>query len=273
MCSGELRLLQAADVVLAEEGVHLRAEVPQTLAAVTRRPLGDELGHRVVQERVVVVQPLEGDQRRDQSSGLARFNARGQQEEQRIEVVLLGDHAVLAQVLRHHRGGNAVRLIFPALAVEPRRQQGELGRIGDGEALLQRLEAVPGLSGRQRPIARVAGEQVGRHGLPGHVVRAAVLRRVADRHAVGHERIEEPAPRRITYSSQTPSAFLTPIEFNDRFRYSDVASDVAFLAMDLDFQKRSDLANYFIEKYLGTLKTTSSQNSSILQVLQCLCSR
>ena len=40
------------------------------------------------------------------------------------------------------------------------------------------------------------------------------------------------------------------IEFNDRFRYSDVAADVAFLAMDLDFQHRSDLANYFIERYL-----------------------
>ena len=29
------------------------------------------------------------------------------------------------------------------------------------------------------------------------------------------------------------------IEFNDRFRYSDVASDVAFLAMDLDFQQET----------------------------------
>jgi aminoglycoside phosphotransferase family enzyme len=40
------------------------------------------------------------------------------------------------------------------------------------------------------------------------------------------------------------------IEFNDRFRYSDVAADVAFLAMDLDFQNRSDLANHFIERYI-----------------------
>ena len=41
------------------------------------------------------------------------------------------------------------------------------------------------------------------------------------------------------------------IEFNDRFRYSDVASDVAFLAMDLDFQKRPDLADHFIERYIA----------------------
>ena len=40
------------------------------------------------------------------------------------------------------------------------------------------------------------------------------------------------------------------IEFNDRFRYSDVAADVAFLAMDLDFQQRKDLASHFIYKYL-----------------------
>ncbi len=39
------------------------------------------------------------------------------------------------------------------------------------------------------------------------------------------------------------------IEFNDRFRYSDVAADVAFLAMDLDFQQKPDLAAYFIERY------------------------
>jgi uncharacterized protein len=44
------------------------------------------------------------------------------------------------------------------------------------------------------------------------------------------------------------------IEFNDRFRYSDVASDVAFLAMDLDFQQKPDLSNYFIEMYVSYAK-------------------
>jgi aminoglycoside phosphotransferase family enzyme len=40
------------------------------------------------------------------------------------------------------------------------------------------------------------------------------------------------------------------IEFNDRFRYSDVASDVAFLAMDLDFKGRPDLSNFLADKYI-----------------------
>jgi aminoglycoside phosphotransferase family enzyme len=40
------------------------------------------------------------------------------------------------------------------------------------------------------------------------------------------------------------------IEFNDRFRYSDVTSDIAFLAMDLDFKERTDLSNSFVERYI-----------------------
>jgi aminoglycoside phosphotransferase family enzyme len=40
------------------------------------------------------------------------------------------------------------------------------------------------------------------------------------------------------------------IEFNERIRYTDVAADVAFLAMDLDFRGRADLSNFFVEKYV-----------------------
>ena len=41
------------------------------------------------------------------------------------------------------------------------------------------------------------------------------------------------------------------IEFNERFRYSDIASDIAFLAMDLDFKKRSDLSDFFVKRYVN----------------------
>jgi aminoglycoside phosphotransferase family enzyme len=40
------------------------------------------------------------------------------------------------------------------------------------------------------------------------------------------------------------------IEFNERFRYSDCASDIAFLAMDLDFKNRKDLSIFLIKKYI-----------------------
>jgi len=40
------------------------------------------------------------------------------------------------------------------------------------------------------------------------------------------------------------------IEFNERFRYSDIASDIAFLAMDLDFKERAYLSNFFVKRYI-----------------------
>ena len=41
------------------------------------------------------------------------------------------------------------------------------------------------------------------------------------------------------------------IEFNDRFRYCDVASEVAFLAMDLDHYGRADLSRSFVNAYVA----------------------
>ena len=40
------------------------------------------------------------------------------------------------------------------------------------------------------------------------------------------------------------------IEFNERFRYCDVASDVAFLAMDLDVKEQKDLSSFLVERYV-----------------------
>ncbi|MGA1876455.1 MAG: AAA family ATPase [bacterium] len=39
------------------------------------------------------------------------------------------------------------------------------------------------------------------------------------------------------------------LEFNDRFRYSDICSDLAFLAMDLDYEGQSQAAHAFLESY------------------------
>ncbi len=40
------------------------------------------------------------------------------------------------------------------------------------------------------------------------------------------------------------------IEFNDRFRYSDVASEIAFLAMDLDRYQQADLSRHLVHTYM-----------------------
>ena len=52
------------------------------------------------------------------------------------------------------------------------------------------------------------------------------------------------------------------IEFNDRFRYCDVASEVAFLAMDLDHYGRADLSSSFINAYVDR-----SQDRELLELL------
>jgi predicted kinase len=45
-------------------------------------------------------------------------------------------------------------------------------------------------------------------------------------------------------------AILDCIEFNERFRYSDVASEIAFLAMELEAADRADLAHAFVNAYI-----------------------
>ena len=44
------------------------------------------------------------------------------------------------------------------------------------------------------------------------------------------------------------------IEFNPRFRYGDVAADIDFLAMDLDFHGLRDLSRYFVERFAAAYR-------------------
>ncbi|MBC8382603.1 MAG: AAA family ATPase [Candidatus Cloacimonetes bacterium] len=52
------------------------------------------------------------------------------------------------------------------------------------------------------------------------------------------------------------------IEFNERFRYSDVAADIGFLAMDLDHQNFPSYSAYLIHEYMRR-----SNDLSLLEVL------
>ena len=46
------------------------------------------------------------------------------------------------------------------------------------------------------------------------------------------------------------------IEFNQRFRYCDVASDIGFLAMDLDYWGLEELSKYCIDQFVHTSDDT-----------------
>ncbi len=52
------------------------------------------------------------------------------------------------------------------------------------------------------------------------------------------------------------------IEFNERFRSGDVASDIAFLSMDLDFHDYRDLSGYFVEQFIS-----ASKDKDLMKVL------
>jgi len=61
--------------------------------------------------------------------------------------------------------------------------------------------------------------------------------------------------------------FIDCIEFNYRFRYSDVAADVAFLAMDLDHFGRADLAKSYVAAYIS--RSGDRQLAELLAFYKC----
>jgi len=57
------------------------------------------------------------------------------------------------------------------------------------------------------------------------------------------------------------------IEFNDRFRYCDTASEIAFLAMDIDRYSRADLSGLFIKDYVRA--SGDSELEELLNFYKC----
>jgi aminoglycoside phosphotransferase family enzyme len=57
------------------------------------------------------------------------------------------------------------------------------------------------------------------------------------------------------------------IEFNERFRYTDVAADIAFLAMDIDYQGREDLNPPLIQTYIQ--KSGDRDIQDVLDFYKC----
>lgn len=57
------------------------------------------------------------------------------------------------------------------------------------------------------------------------------------------------------------------IEFNERFRYTDVAADIGFLAMDLDYHGRQDLSEHLIRAFIG--ESGDYELSEVLDFYKC----
>ena len=53
---------------------------------------------------------------------------------------------------------------------------------------------------------------------------------------------------------------LDCIDFNERFRYGDAAQDIAFLAMDLDYNGYDGLAREFVDSYMSASKDSGMKD-------------
>jgi len=62
-------------------------------------------------------------------------------------------------------------------------------------------------------------------------------------------------------------AIFDCVEFNERFRYTDVAADIGFLAMDLDYHGREDLSEHLIRTYIE--KSEDQDLSLLLDFYKC----
>jgi aminoglycoside phosphotransferase family enzyme len=62
-------------------------------------------------------------------------------------------------------------------------------------------------------------------------------------------------------------AIFDCVEFNERFRYTDVAADIGFLAMDLDYHGREDLSEHLVRTYIE--KSGDQELSLLLDFYKC----
>lgn len=85
-------------------------------------------------------------------------------------------------------------------------------------------------------------------------IKKIIINFMNDYEKLFEKRIEEGKIKECHGDLHSNQIFLLPnkvyitdcIEFNERFRFSDILADIAFLAMDLDFHNRQDLSKYLI---------------------------
>ena len=143
-----------------------------------------------------------------------------------------------------HRGPEVDAQARPE-AVRARWQEntGELARYADG--------AVPGLdAGAVAEInSRAMGFLAGRSEL--------LNRRIAEGRVVdGHADLLADD----IFCLPTGPALLDCLEFDDRLRFVDGVDDAAFLAMDLEYLGRPDLAGFFLDRYLDLARDDAPES-------------
>jgi len=96
---------------------------------------------------------------------------------------------------------------------------------------------------------------------------------IKDNHALFSKRVKGKKIRDCHGDLHTGNIFVLDkiyifdcIEFNERFRYSDIVADIAYLVMDLEFLRRPVLANYFVAQFE---KVTGEKDVKLLRFYMC----
>ncbi|MCP4120831.1 MAG: hypothetical protein GY751_03680, partial [Bacteroidetes bacterium] len=104
-----------------------------------------------------------------------------------------------------------------------------------------------------------AGNLLDKHMFP--IIRAATRSFLIRRKALFDRRVEREKIRDCHGDLRTGHIYFCDgiqiidcIEFNDRFRYADITSDLAFLTMDLDFEGYPQVARHLINSFLDYTK-------------------
>ena len=109
--------------------MHLVANLAEAVSRVALTIVGAEGRKDLIEGYIAIPEVLELDQLGDQRVELAFVLGRRHQEQDAVEVALLGDNALFAQVVGHHRGGHPEVEVFAGQTINARREECQLVRI------------------------------------------------------------------------------------------------------------------------------------------------
>jgi aminoglycoside phosphotransferase family enzyme/predicted kinase len=103
-----------------------------------------------------------------------------------------------------------------------------------------------------KTISPVAFEAIRHYTNQFYLLNASLFRKRIEQHRI----LDCHGDLRLDHVHLAPKAtsIFDCIEFNDRFRFIDIANDLAFLAMDFDFEDRSDFGNLFLRNAARELR-------------------
>ncbi|MEZ6037993.1 MAG: AAA family ATPase [Planctomycetota bacterium] len=189
------------------------------------------------------------------------------------------DHAVVMRCLPQHR---MLDELLAAGQVDAAQLTGLAQRIARFHDQAERGHRVRELGDPQRLAGFAADNFTELAAVPGQPVPDALLTRLADRSAAEFQRRMPTLQRRAAggrvvdghgdlharnVCMTTPPTVYDCIEFEPAFRCGDVATEIAFLAMDLRYRSAPQLARAFVDAYVQ-----ASGDTQLPELMPLLCS-